>query len=400
MAGFCPQPLPDEGLVDGLLVSVDCNVRAMSQAAYGALAQPNSPVALGLTTLLTLYIALIGYGLMVGRTPLRVSSITVSVMKIGVVLALATQWPTYQHLVFDTLFNGPAELGGLMLGATDQIGGGVGNDIFGALQAAYDEMQASAIVFGRGVTGLSSPLTGGPGGAALALNLSSLLLMLTSLGVILAAKIALGLLLGLGPLFASLLLFEGTKGIFEGWLRASVAFALAPLMAVLGLVVQLMMLEPHLALLADNRAQNITDIAPASAIMLLTLISTGVSLALGVAVGVIAFSLNLPRWGEATSSTTPQAPPAPPAPLMLATSGGVTTAPFEPRAAAMVAAVAAMDRREQVVTRATSSGETQSRLRIDTNNTPTTANVVTPFGQTYRRAAQPGPAASVQRRDK
>jgi type IV secretion system protein VirB6 len=397
MAGFCAQPLPDEGLVDGLLVSVDCNVRAMSEAAYGALAQPNSPVALGLTTLLTLYIALIGYGLMVGRTPLRVSQITVSVMKVGVVLALATQWPTYQHLVFDTLFKGPEELGGLMIGAANPSGGALGDDVFSALQAAYDEMQASATLFGRGVTGLSSPLTGGAGGAALALNLSSLLLMLTSLGVILAAKIALGLLLGLGPLFATLLLFEGTKGVFEGWLRASIGFALAPLMAVLGLVVQLMMLEPHLALLADNRAQNITDFAPASAVLLLTLISTGVSLALGIAVGVIAFSLKLPSWGaSAPAAAEPGSPTVTSSPVVV--SSGDRGQPFEPRAAAMVAAVAAMDRRE-VAVQQTTTNQASSRLRVDTSNAPVGASVVTPFGQTYRRAARPGRAASTQRRD-
>ena len=36
MAGVCAAPQPDEGLVQGLLGSVNCNVRAMAEAGYGA----------------------------------------------------------------------------------------------------------------------------------------------------------------------------------------------------------------------------------------------------------------------------------------------------------------------------------------------------------------------------
>jgi hypothetical protein len=158
-----------------------------------------------------------------------------------------------------------------------------------------------------------------------------------------------------------------------------------------------MMLEPHLALLADNRAQNITDFAPASAVLLLTLISTGVSLALGIAVGVIAFSLKLPSWGaSAPAAAEPGSPTVTSSPVVV--SSGDRGQPFEPRAAAMVAAVAAMDRRE-VAVQQTTTNQASSRLRVDTSNAPVGASVVTPFGQTYRRAARPGRAASTQRRD-
>ena len=47
---------------------------------------------------------------MLGLGALRVGDLTLSVLKLGVVLALATNWPTYQQLVFDTLFRGPAQI--------------------------------------------------------------------------------------------------------------------------------------------------------------------------------------------------------------------------------------------------------------------------------------------------
>ncbi len=40
-------------------------------------------------------------------------------------------------------------------------------------------------------------------------------------------------MLALGPIFIICGLFEGTRGLFEGWLKAAVLFALTPLLAVL-----------------------------------------------------------------------------------------------------------------------------------------------------------------------
>jgi type IV secretion system protein VirB6 len=127
MAILCATPPPDIGMVQGLLTSVDCNVRGLTEAGYGALATGNSPMAAILTLMLTLYIAFIGYGLLIGRTPLRVGDVTISALKIGGILALATSWPTYQQLVFETLFHGPEQFAAGMMGSiepsgSDQIG--------------------------------------------------------------------------------------------------------------------------------------------------------------------------------------------------------------------------------------------------------------------------------------
>jgi type IV secretion system protein VirB6 len=299
MAFACATPQADVGMVQGLVTSVDCNVRGLSETAYGALSTANSPMTAILTLMLTLYIGFIGYRLLIGRTPLRVGDLTVSALKIGAILALATSWPTYQQVVFDTLFHGPEQLADAMMGAIQPSGQAGHGEALAGLQAAYDELQRSAAYFTQHSLSTASPLQGGNAGAALALNASALLMLLTSLGAILAAKIVLGLLLGLGPAFIALLLFASTRGLFEGWLRASIAFALAPLLAILGLVVQLTLIGPDLARLADLRSQGIVDLAPANAIFLLTLISTCVSLALAIAVGVIATGLRLPRLGPA-----------------------------------------------------------------------------------------------------
>ena len=399
MAFSCAVPSADDGLVQGLLSSVDCNVRSMSEAGYGALSQANSPMAAILTAVLTLYIAFIGYSLLIGRTPLRIGDLTVSAFKIGAVLALATSWPTYQHVVFDTLFSGPEQLATSMLDAIQLPGSILHGDPFAGLQVAYDELQASATYFTQHSLSTASPLQGGNAGAALGLNMAATLILLTSLGAVLASKIVLGLLLGLGPLFVAMLLFDATRGVFEGWLRAAVAFALAPLMTILGLVVELTMISPDLVRLADLRSQGLVDVAPANAIVLLVLISTGVSLALAVAVGVIAFSLRLPSLQSASRrevrsevSTT-----APAQPLAARTPASLQA---EPRTAAIVAAATAMDRRESRVIQADNDPGRRISVGRARDPGPTAAPAFAPIGQTYRRAAQPSRAASNQRRDR
>ena len=398
MAFACATPAPDAGLVGGLLSSVDCNVRSMSEAGYGALAQANSPMAAILTAMLTIYIAVIGYRLLIGRTPLRVGDLTISAFKIGAVLALATSWPTYQQVVFDTLFRGPEQLAGSMLQAMQPSGSGLSSAPFAGLQAAYDELQASATYLTQHSLSTSSPLQGGNAGAAFGLNLAATLILLTSLGAVLAAKIVLGLLLGLGPLFIAMLLFDATRGVFEGWLRASLAFALVPLVAILGLVVELTMIEPDLSRLADLRGQGLVDLAPANAVFLLVLISTGVFLALGVAVGVIAFSLRLPRPQRAVDGARGAAGAE--AAALAAQARAPRDLQSDPRAASVVAAATAMDRREsRVVTAGADGGR---RVSAGRDRTPAAAGALAfaPIGQTYRRTAQPRRAVSSQRRDR
>jgi type IV secretion system protein VirB6 len=398
MAIYCATPAADVGMVQGLVTSVDCNVRGLSETAYGALSTANSPMTAILTLMLTIYIGFIGYRLLIGRTPLRVGDLTVSALKIGAILALATSWPTYQQVVFDTLFRGPEQLADAMMGAI-QPSGQVGHgEALAGLQAAYDELQSSAVYFTQHSLSTASPLQGGNAGAALALNASASLMLLTSLGAILAAKIVLGLLLGLGPVFVALLLFAATRGLFEGWLRASVAFALAPLLAILGLVVQLTLIGPDLARLADMRSQGIVDLAPANAIFLLTLISTCVSLALAIAVGVIATGLRLPRLTATPVDAARAATPIPgAAPAQVRAS---IAAQAEPRALAIAAAATAMERRESSVIQ--TDRETPRRLSLGASrpDAGTPALAFAPLGQSYRRAAQPRLAASNLRRDR
>ena len=64
------------------------------------------------------------------------------------------------------------------------------------------------------------------------LSIAALILLLGTVGVLVVCRLALAALLIIGPVFIVLALFEGTRGLFEGWLKSVAMFALVPLLTV------------------------------------------------------------------------------------------------------------------------------------------------------------------------
>lgn len=388
MMATCAQLPVDAPMVQGLIGSVDCRVHELATTGYAALAGPGSPVALLLTGLMTLYVVFIGYRLMLGRGGLRVGDATMSVLKVGIVVALATNWPFFQTLVYDTLTKAPAEVGGLLLGQAAHP--------FLALQDAFDGLQKSATLMASRASVGAAATQGGPGFGAFAVNTGGMTLVLSTLGVLLASKVVLAILLALAPLIAGLLLFETTRGLVEGWLKAMIALALIPLTATLTLSLELAMLAPSLKALAEARsAQQFAafNIGPAITVLVLTLVFALVMVLSVIALGVIAAGLRLPRglvgaaWNDVAAA--PEAP-------------RYTTSQVEPmsRAATVAAAAAALDRRDMP----SSSDPIGPRLLTIVADRGPTAQAAyaapsAPLGQTYRRTPAPRRATSGARRD-
>jgi type IV secretion system protein VirB6 len=314
MIGQCAAPRADAGLVRGLLETVDCNIREGVQGGYNAFFGPGSTLTAVITILLTIYVALLGFRLLTGRTDLRVGDLPMIAMKLGAVVMLTTSWASYQALVFALLFDGPAEIANSLLAAMPMPQTAGPSDIFARLQYTFDQLTQSASAMalvsdepGQGpnvasaglkagsfvlqaapgtdpatLKGLSpviqmrSALQGGPAFGATALWLSSIVLLVSTLGLLILAKLMLGLLLAIGPLFVGLLLFDTTKGFFEGWLRTALGFALVPLATVVFTTALLASLEPSLQGLAVARAENRYAIEPVLTVLVIVLTFTAV----------------------------------------------------------------------------------------------------------------------------
>jgi type IV secretion system protein VirB6 len=413
MGGLC-QSDPDMGLVQGLLASVDCNAQAIAQAGYGAIASPASPLAAGLTIVMTLYIAFIGLRLTLGLMPVRVGELSLAALKIGLVLALATHWPTYQKLVSDTLVRGPEQVGVLVLRNLEVSSDGPAADPLAGLQTAYDQIQAGAAFFDQHPPssapaasvalspGAQAPVSGAkanPNTGASDLRLSAMLLLADALAPLMAAKIVLAVLLAVGPIFLAMLFFDATRGLFEGWLRAAFGASLVPLMVILGLVVQLTILQPQLEHLQMLQDQAMADTDAAFAIFLLCLMFTVMTVGLIIAAGVLAFGFRLPStvrrsWTAAATVGRGQAVPVPVGAARSAPAQAVIAAPVD-RALLTARAVAAIDRREAQTRPAPAHGAPASRGY----GQAAVANAAAP-GSGSPRPAGPRRAASSARRDR
>lgn len=306
------------GGVRDVLARADCLISAQVTQGYAALLSPESVVYQSLTIALTIYVAIVGYRLILGQAGLTLGELVPHFVKIGVVLALATSWPSYQVLVFDTLFHGPEQLAGPIL---RQVGASGGGDVLDALQTVFDRLtdgagaawaqatpQVASATLAAQPQAAPGPLPappfalGAPQFAAGLLWLAALVLLAASVGVLLVVRIVLALLLVLGPVFVACALFAGTRGLAEGWLRMAVRFALVPLFALPLIAAAVAVLAPYVAEL-DAPVTVLRD-GPVLVIVLIVLVFAAVMLqAMRLAAG-IAGGIRLPRRALASTPAT------------------------------------------------------------------------------------------------
>ena len=341
MAGPCPISGPNDPIVQQLLNGVDCNVQTLSHDAYASLFGGGGALGGVLTVALTIYVALLGYQLMLGRSQLRVSDFAFRAVSLGAVLALATQWDTYQAVVYRLLFDGPRQLATVLLSGIQPDQSSFRGDVFEGLQRAFDDLTGLANGYASHSAPTANPLLGGTSLGAMLLTAAGSTLLLSTLGVILACKIVLGLLLGLGPLFILLFLFDATRGLFEGWLRAALAFAFVPLLTILLLGVMLVILEPSLVQVERQSGQGVFVLAPTYSVVILIMVFVGVMSGALIAVGMIARGFHLPTRPRAATDPADVGRPS-----AIQVDREVAT---QSRAARTAAAAVAMERRDSMV---------------------------------------------------
>lgn len=371
----CPTTM-GQGMVGALIETVDCHIRVLVQDAYRDIVGPDTVFAAAFTGLLTIYIALLGYQLLIGRSGLRVTDLPVSALKIGLILAFLTSWAAYQTVFFSLLFDGPRELTQAMLAPMARAGSGFDGDVYGGLERAFRDMSLAAGVYAEEAGPAANILQGGPMLGSGLLWLSAIGMLMSTIGLILAAKIVLAFLLAIGPIFIGFFLFEPTRGLFDGWLRTTIAFALTPLAVNVFGAAMLMMMQPFLATLAADAARDEFNM--------------GVVITLGLIVGVfaliMAFALRLGGGIAGGFRSGREARPAARDAEAAATSGA-RGAPE--RAEQISAQVAALDRGGEMS--AAFAGVAASRRVSDIAEavSETTRPAEGRLGQAYRRSARP-----------
>ncbi|MFA9199907.1 MAG: type IV secretion system protein [Cypionkella sp.] len=248
MTAACDQATA--GVANGVaaaLQAVDCVAGETTAAAFGRLFAPGGALLTVLTILLTLYVAWFGINLLLGRASLGVRSLTPRMITIGLVLTFVTSWIAYSTVVWNLAVGGPDWIAGVVTGSREsatQVFAQKIDVVFQALEQASP--QADGQGQGRDVSAFS------PEGM---MWLGAMLFLLGTVGVLVTARIALAVLVAVGPVFVVMALFGGTRGLFTGWLKGLVMLALVPLLAVLGGSVMLELAVPILAELAQAPGQ-------------------------------------------------------------------------------------------------------------------------------------------------
>jgi type IV secretion system protein VirB6 len=349
MTSICDSIPSPESFAPSAIRFLDCQAQLIGAEGYKALAAPGSAASILLTGMTTLLIAFIGYRMLLGQTP-TIREGVLTFVKIGLVLVLATSWPAYQALVYNIILHSPAELVSA-IGVPSGLPGS-GGGLVGRIDAVDQALKILAI------DGVGAPPLG-PDGQPLmpsvapppflgfdsfALGFARVIFLVSTIASFAFVRIAAALLLALAPLFAAFLLFDGTRGLFEGWAKALIATALGSLAIAVAIGIELAFVEPWLTGLLARRAGGLDIIGVPAQLLAATIIFAIALFGATLFTARIATSLRIPAWMQTLptswhDNTTPHAD---------ARQRSAAHPPIESRsrAAAVADAVAASQRRE------------------------------------------------------
>ena len=172
-------------------------------------------------TLATLYVMAWGYLHLVGKIDEPVLAGLKRILGVALILGVGLRLWLYNTVLVDTFYNAPAQLAVAMLGGTDPVGtidsiwnhGGAVADILWHRASLWKDIGfclAGAVVWS---------LVG--------------VLCVYAMFLIALSRIALAVLLALGPLFIGMLFFDATKRFFGAWVAQLVNYALITVLTVM-----------------------------------------------------------------------------------------------------------------------------------------------------------------------
>lgn len=191
-----------------------------------------------LVTLGTVYLIIWGYLLLAGKVEEPLVQGVKRILTLAVVFGVALRLWLYNEIIVDTFFAAPTALGARVVGSFNSVGI-VDQILFSGSDAGSLLIQKGGIFEGN----FSYYIAG------FAVYLMVGLTAVYTMFLLALSKIALSVLLALGPLFLVLTLFESTKRFFESWIAQLANYAFITILSVL--VAALMM---HLLQSASTQA--------------------------------------------------------------------------------------------------------------------------------------------------
>lgn len=373
------------GFISSITTYVDCQAQTLGSSAWSALAAPGSTLMVVLTGFLTIFIALIGYNLLLGQA-LTVRGATLAFVKIGAVFALATSWPAYRTLVYDLVLDGPGQLVSEIGPQAGVVGSG------GTLLQRLDLtdkalVQLAVLGPGTGQANVYDRIAPPPFGGfdAFALGGSRIVFLLTAIASLTAVRVVAGLMLALGPFFIAFLLFDATRSLFEGWVRVLGGAAIASVGASIVLGLELALIEPWLSGVLARRMAGEALPSVATELFVLSLLFAILVLAALYGCARVAWAFRLPA--ALTIIPIPAV-----AGISSGTSSGREPRPSSraiqserSRAAAMASMLTNIDQRDVAHVLSPADGTQASRVPAMNPSSAEATRTAVPLGRSFSR---------------
>jgi type IV secretion system protein VirB6 len=175
-----------------------------------------------IVTLAILYVAIWGYLHLAGKIDEPFITGVKRLFVLGVILGVSLSLWLYNEVIVDTFFNAPTQLAAVVVGGQDAVSTVDRIMLLGG-DAAYSLIRQGGILDGN----FSFYLAG------FAVLLIVGLTAIYTIFLLALSKIALSVLLVLGPLFIAFLFFESTKRFFESWIAQMANYGFICILTVL-----------------------------------------------------------------------------------------------------------------------------------------------------------------------
>lgn len=185
-------------------------------------------------TVAVIYVMIWGYLQIRGQVEEPLLDAAVRLLKLVAVFGIGLRLWLYHGLIVDTFFDAPAQLAAQLVGATDPVA---------TIDTIWDRGGAAA----GGLWEKGGLLSGDVGfyfAAAAVYALVGVVCVYTMF-LIALSRIALAVLLALGPLFIVLTLFDSTRRYFDAWLQELANYALVTILSVLVAALMLDLVEAY-----------------------------------------------------------------------------------------------------------------------------------------------------------
>lgn len=251
-------------------------------------------------TLATIYVMMWGFLSLTGRIQEPIWEGVRRILFIAITLGVGLRLWLYNGVIVDTFFNAPSQLAATITGASNPVsvidtiwekGGAVASNLWnkgGVLSGDFGFYLAGAIVYF---------IMGG--------------LAVYALFLLALSKLALTLILALGPVFICLLFFEATRRFFEAWIAQLANYALVAVLSTLVASLMLQMVSSYASQTAARGAAIVTvdalNMVLCASLVLLVMrqvMSIAAGLASGIALSSYGLASGLARWAMGGAKRT------------------------------------------------------------------------------------------------